>query len=191
MSLKSDGLNRLVYQYGDSQSVKNLLAALLDEYNLIDTEFANLRERLDIDLSNGQQLELIGEIVGQSRPAIRVGEDDAFTFAGAGGKGFSSLEQPETGGEFVSISTVFDELQPVPDSDYRRVLKAAIVANYATSDVDDIIRFCDEALGIAPSVTNDVGHVTLTFSRTLLQFEVRILNDNLPIPAGVGLSLVS
>jgi len=185
------GLRRLIYQYQHSPLVKAFLSALLVEYQTLDTELVRLRTRLDIDASEGAQLEGIGEIVGQPRPAIRAGEDEAFAFDGAGGLGFSSLEAPETGGTFVSLQTVYDELEPVSDADYRRVLRATIIANYSNSNLEDLISFCSEGLGIAPTVTNDVGHVTLTFSRPLLQYEVRIIDRNLPVPAGVRYTLVS
>ena len=64
----ADALARLLYQYQDSTKLKTMVTALFGtQVQEIEDAVYQLLTRLDIDNSEGDQLDLIGEIVGQSR----------------------------------------------------------------------------------------------------------------------------
>ena len=63
-----DALNRLLYQYRDSTKLQGLITALCGiQIQEIENAGYDLLTRLDIDSSEGTQLDKIGEIVGRQR----------------------------------------------------------------------------------------------------------------------------
>lgn len=101
----SKGLSRLRYQYRNSDNLKSMLSVLLDEYDTISGVCDDLLTRLDIDVSEGVQLDGIGEIVGVDRPSVETDgvatemEDDdyrilirAIIYANAGRATVSHIE---------------------------------------------------------------------------------------------------
>lgn len=181
---------RLLDQYQDSPNVINFIDAFTDVTDL-ESAFNALQNRLSIDLMEGVNLDRIGFIVGQPRPYISTDDDESFAFDGAGGLGFnegvwrSSSYQPNVG-------------NPVSDVEYRQFLKAAILRNYSNGSMPDIVRFIDLALGKQPivlnrlgelGVVNGVGFIQLNFSGRLTTFEAKLLRENLPVAAGIGIDL--
>lgn len=63
--------NRILEQYRDSPNLLALLRALIDDpNNELRAAFEALLTRLDIDASEGIQLDLIGSIIGRPRPTV-------------------------------------------------------------------------------------------------------------------------
>ena len=63
--------NRILEQYRDSPNLLALLRALIDDPNSeLRAAFEALPTRLDIDASQGIQLDLIGAIIGRPRPTV-------------------------------------------------------------------------------------------------------------------------
>jgi len=66
-----DALNRLLYQYRDSEKLKGFITALYGtQVQELEDAAWQLLTRLNIDSSEGVQLDHIGKIVGQSRQSM-------------------------------------------------------------------------------------------------------------------------
>lgn len=62
-------LDRLVIQYTESETVKDYLRAVMPEIQELENVFCDLQDKRFIDTAEGEQLNIIGELVGQSRIA--------------------------------------------------------------------------------------------------------------------------
>lgn len=172
---------RLLDQYRESPNVINLIDALAGATDL-QSAFEAMQLRLSIDDMEGVNLDRIGFIVGQPRPFLTSDDDESFAFEGAGGLGFND-------GVWRSSDYVPNVGNAADDVTYRRFLRAAILRNYANGSMPDIVRFIDLALGKQPVILNRLGFIELNFSDQLLSFEVDLLQNNLPLAAGIGLVL--
>lgn len=192
-----DNTAKLMYQYADSPQLRNLILTLLSENCEISANNLALMTRLDIDASEGVQLDYIGEIIGQPRPLnIQIDENDAFAFRGslAGvepdpgtGKGWSGRTRQDVGGRFVGINGLI--IGKMIDADYRTLLRARIFSNGASGTVDDIGRFLVFTLGAgAYLVHNYVGYVDIEVDRALSSTEEDVIQLLIPLAAGVRLN---
>lgn len=64
---KEDAKARLLSQYIGKPNIEGLLDALVDEIQELEQAYVGLKDRLDIDVSSGNQLDRIGVLVGQDR----------------------------------------------------------------------------------------------------------------------------
>jgi hypothetical protein len=192
MSYSPDaGLERLVYQYQHSPNVKALVAVLLAEYGTIAGVLAELRARLDIDASQGVQLDGIGDIVGRPRPqTVQIAPEEAFAFDGPDpGGGFSGIGRPDIGGQFVGINGLI--VGAMPDEQYRVLIRAAIFANYTKSTLDNIAAYGRFVLGAEINVVEGIGWVDLSVGSPLAKWETDIIRATAPIAGGVRLGTIT
>lgn len=201
--MSCDNTHRLLYQYQTSPKLRSLILSLTLEYCDLEVVMAQLETRLDIDLSSGVQLDLIGEIVGQPRPlSISIDPDEVFGFdpleeddidfpSGAVPDfGWSARDRADRGGVWTGIDGLF--VAHMLDADYRTLLRARIFSNGADGTVDSIVSFLNFALGgIGNTVVNDtVGQVDLVVSRKLSSVELQIILALVPVAAGVRVNSV-
>lgn len=183
--------------------MRGLMLALTVEYCNMEEVMADLQTRLDIDLSRGLQLDLIGEIVGQPRPlSIAIDPDEVFGFDPLAEDdlgfpsgippdfGWSGVTRPDRGGVWTGVDGLF--VGRMIDADYRTLLRARIFANQADGTVDSIARFLNYALGTTDSnVTNDtVGQVDLVISRHISSVEETIILSLVPVAAGIRVNAI-
>jgi len=182
----SPRLDRLLYQYRHSPNIQALLRALLAEYQVFGEVSDDLRSRLDIALSEGVQLDGIGEIVDRPRPrTVQIAAEDAFALSGGPGSGLSSLAEPTQGGRFVGIDGLL--VGDMPDEEYRTLLRATIFANYARSTIDNLAQYGDFVIGEEVNVVAAVGWADLSSPRPLQSWEIKIIRQTFPVAAGVRL----
>jgi len=182
----NQSIERLLYQYRDSPRIIAFIRSFISEYETLSGENAKLQTRLDIDLSQGKQLDGIGEIVGSPRPLSEaIDPDEVFTFEGGDGKGFSGNMRPDVGGRWTGINGLI--IGAMPDSDYRILIKATIFANYAESTINDLTEYVRFVLGENPVILPSVGYIDVIFPRALSLVELDIIDRQFPIAAGIGL----
>jgi hypothetical protein len=193
MSLADNALGRLAYQYRNATRFRALVAALINEYDDIYKALLSLETRLDIEASEGVQLDQIGEIVGQPRPDsigsvyLEFPPEEAFAFAGGVGQGFSGIGRPDVGGRFAGLSGVAGMI----DADYRVLLRAAIFRNYADCTIDSMGQYGLFVFGARITVLNGVGFVDVSVQKPLRGWERRLIEETFPVAAGVRLRLKS
>jgi hypothetical protein len=196
--LSCDNTHRLLYQYAASPQLKKLVLALTLQYCDLQVVLSDLETRLDIDVSVGIQLDLIGEIVGQPRPlSIEIDPDEVFGFDPEAEDdpdfpslpnpdfGWSGDGRPDRGGVWTSVDGLF--VGRMVDADYRTLLRARIFSNGADGTVDSIAAFLNFAIGGTGNnvVNNIVGQISLQVSRHLSSVEETILLSLVPVAAGV------
>lgn len=193
--MSCDNTARLLYQYQASPALRGLMLALTSEYCSLADTLAALDTRLDIDLSAGVQLDLIGEIVGIPRPlTIQLDGEDAFAFANPGppegpGKGWSGIGRDDIGGRFMGLAGL--AIGAMADADYRTLLRARIFSNRADATVDDIAGYLNAALGGRNRITHSVGVVNLILSRAVSTIEQDIILGMIPLAAGVRVGTIT
>lgn len=198
-----DNTHRLMYQYQSSPQLRNLILSLTREYCNLQEVMGQLETRLDIGLSSGIQLDLIGEIVGQERPiSVSIDPDEVFGFDpltvsdGAFPSGYppdfgwSGVSRPDRGGVWTSVSGLF--VARMSDSDYRTLLRARIYSNSADGTVESIVRFLDFATGVNGNNISSpaVGKVDLIVGRYLSSVEETIIKSLAPVAAGIRVNSV-
>ena len=67
LDIKAQGLGRLASQYSDRPNILAYIEALLDAYQELEDVFQFMALQTDIDVAEGVNLDIIGEIVGISR----------------------------------------------------------------------------------------------------------------------------
>ena len=198
-----DNTYRLLYQYQDSPILRAMLLALTTEYCRLEEVLAQLETRLDIQLSSGIQLDLIGEIVGQPRPlSIEIDPDEVFGFdplaVSNGGFpsgddpdfGWSGVTRPDRGGVWTGVNGLF--VGRMLDADYRTLLRARIFSNGADATVDSIVAFLNAAIGPGGNnvVNSTVGRIDLVVWRHLSSVEQTIILSLVPVAAGVRVNSI-
>lgn len=182
---------RLLDQYRRSPRLIALLGAVIDRpAKDIRVAVESLYGRLDIDRSKGVQLDRIGEIVGRSRPSryddllVDFG-DETFAFKegefDSPDRAFSSLDDDTVGGRLAALS----QGRPMPDRDYRLLLKATIHRNTSGSTIPEIERYTALVLGQAASVLVGFTVIDVQFPRPLRPQERRIIERTMRPAAGI------
>lgn len=193
MSLADNAVSRLAYQYRDAIKFKAYVRALIEQYDDIYDALVALESRLSIDDSEGVQLDLIGEIVGQPRPNsigsvyLEFPAEESFSFAGGAGQGFSGIGRPDIGGRFVGLSSAVSMI----DEDYRVLLRAAIFRNYADCTIESMGQYALFVFGVPVTVINNVGSVDITIQKPLKGWERTLVEQTFPVAAGIRLRLKS
>jgi hypothetical protein len=185
---------RVLDQYRNSPRVLALLRALIDEpAGELRAAFVQLLGRLNIDAMEGVQLDLIGRIVGRSRPdvfdPILVQDEGFFEFRGLEDAsdpdlGFDSLINDGRRFEGAPFRSV-DGVPLMSDPDYRELLKATIFLNNANATVQELETYGSFVLGTTVSVVNGFTVVDLEVAKRLSIQERKILDATLLPAAGI------
>ena len=181
-------ISRLAVQFKESPNLIGYISALLQEGEDLELVFQQILNERSIDTAVGTQLDIIGEIVGQSRNVIDGAFIPFFGFLNQpSGTGFNGA--PFWNGQDPTITTGF-----LTDDQYRNYIKAKIITNHAGGAHEDFVSVFKALFGSSTGVlTEDIGNAnakiyiahTFTPEDELL---VRASKKNriLPKPAGVG-----
>lgn len=201
--ISCDNTGKLLYQYADSPLLRGMVLSMTAEYCNLQRAMDELETRLDIDISVGIQLDLIGEIVGQPRPlSVEINPDEVFGFdplLTSNGSfpsgpspdfGWSGIDRRDRGGVWTGIGGLY--VGRMTDEDYRTLLRARIFSNRADATVDAIASFLDFALGAnGNSVVNSVvGQIDLVVWRQLSSVEETIILSLVPVAAGIRVNQI-
>ncbi len=138
-------INRLAYQFSDSEKFKGFLTAFLQEYEELNISGLQLLNERYLDTAIGVQLDGIGEIVGLPRPKRDVDVAGVFGFLDdPTALGFGDLNDVTLGGNWWDgISPAV----PIGDDLYRLLLRAKIIKNQTAMTVDDTLRLISFTFG--------------------------------------------
>lgn len=135
--LVEHGLNRLAYQFKNSEKLKGLISVQLDEYQNIDNVFNDLLDDRLLDNAIGIQLDGLGQILGLTRPYLPIDVVGVFGFfSDPTSRGFTDINNTELGGNFVDFAAT---RQIANDDTYRKLLKAKTVINRTSMTVEETI----------------------------------------------------
>jgi len=178
-------LDRLAFQFADSDNLKGLLTAHLLDYEDLDISLDDLAIYRYLDTAKGVQLDGIGEIVGLERPVKPIDLIGAFGFVDDDtSQGFGTLINTDIGGNFVSLNSL---AQPIGNELYRTLLRVKIKVNQTAMTNEDVIDIISFAFGdilvryilfINTKPTYEIGKI-------LTQFEIDVILPLIPVMIGI------
>jgi hypothetical protein len=187
------GRSRVATQYTESQKFLAYVRALLDSSVELETVLQQVAAQTDIDVAEGVNLDVIGEIVGINRILPNSIAVKFFGFEGQpGGDVFGEENQLGIGSRFRDELESETDTSVIADPGYRLLIRAKIVKNHARGTCEDILQGLAYLFNAPLTVVDDLGGMAigvaigrqLTFQE---QVTVQTL-DILPRPAGVRIS---
>lgn len=184
------GRSRVATQYTEAQKFLAYIRALLASSAEMETVLQKVAEQSDIDLAEGVNLDVIGEVVGISRILPNSIAVKFFGFEGQpGGDVFGEEGALGIGSRFR------EELEPetatsvLADPEYRLLLRAKIVKNHAQGTNEDILQGLAYLFNTPATVIEDIGgmRIGVAIGRQLTFQEKAMVTtlDILPRPDGV------
>lgn len=184
------GRGRVATQYTEAQKFLAYIRALLASSAEMEAVLQKVAEQSDIDLAEGVNLDVIGEIVGISRIIPNAIAVQFFGFQGQPGSAVFGEEG------ILSIGARFrEELEPetatsvLADPEYRLLLRAKIVKNHAQGTNEDILQGLAYLFNTPATVIEDIGgmRIGVAIGRQLTFQEKAMVTtlDILPRPDGV------
>lgn len=183
--LVEHGLNRLAFQFEQSEKLKGLINTQLDDHQKIYNSFDDLLNNRLLNSSVGKQLDGLGEILGFPRPFLPVDVLGVFGFlSDPTSKSFSDINNPETGGNFINYSA---GMQIANDDTYRKLLKAKAIINSSSMTVEETVKmvsFMFDDARVRYTLTANL-HPQYAIEKALDSSEIALLNL---LPILIGLS---
>lgn len=133
-------IGRLVTQFKEAKNLISYIRNIISESQELENVFHDILDKRWIDTSEGIQLDILGEIVGQPRILI---DGNIFTYFGfdtnPSSDSFGTLSDSSIGSSFASIGTVLIGNRSLSDDEYRLFIRAKIIKNKSRSTPEDII----------------------------------------------------
>lgn len=175
---------RLILQYKASTDLMALFYALVDTpYLVCSASFEQLYTRLDIDLSVGRQLDLIGTIVDQARPDSFV--DDPILSANIFTWDTTNPNKYWNRGIWDGI----EQRVAMSDPDYRKLLKGVIFSQNSLPTIYNIEQFGKFAFGSPFRVQAFIGSVDVVSPYELSPSAINIAKGVINVAQGIKLNL--
>lgn len=175
---------RIYAQYGDKPKAVKWLDIVPDMGEQISAVYEDVRNSYDIDANEGEQLNVIGRIVGIDRSFESQVFYDVDTYFGADNDAsqFGGIDsQFETTGKSIS--------NDVSDSIYRVLLKAKIAKNNSDATLDGIVHALSYITSSSPIqvIDNEDMTFSVSFGSELTDIERFVFDtfDIMPRPQGV------
>jgi len=180
------------------------LRLMLSAQTEIQSVFKDLMQLRSLDTATGEQLNILGRIVGQDRVLLNSDLYNFFGFQGALKAGsMGTLGDPTVGSIFYSLGGVIGGNIELDDETYRLFIRAKILKNTTSSTSEEFIRsinliFGDSAVIAIEDTVGQSGNVMVLFGRPLTDFERGLLNytdssSGYPsglIPKTIGVNIV-
>ena len=176
-------------EHRDRPKFSAMVKAVADPFGGVFDFCQSLYGYFDLDTAEGEQLDIIGLWVGQSRliPGVLIvgyfGFEDQVAALTYGEEGNASI-----GGRFYNEGEPVSGSSILDDPEYRLILRAKIVRNHAKGTTADIIKALTFMFD-APAIVDDPGTMAIGvyIGRNLTLVERALLTqlDILPRPAGV------
>ena len=190
------GRGRVAAQYTESQKFLAYIRALLASSAELEAVLQKVAEQVDIDLAEGVNLDVIGEIVGISRIIPASVQLAFFGFQdNAAALNFGEEGSQGIGARFYDEGEPYLATSVLNDPEFRLLIRAKIVKNHALGTNEDVIAGLAYLFGGGMAIqvaVEDIGGMAIQVAvgRPLTYLEkVLITNlDVLPRPAGVRIS---
>lgn len=193
---------RITEQFKGKENIDRLMRMWLEGYQEIQEVILELFGVLDIDSARGEQLEIIGEIVGQPREVVEIDVTGYFGFEGnTAAKSFGSLDNDQ-GGIYYSLRDPLTGSVVLSDSLYRSFIKAKIIDNNAGGSAEDIIVAAKEILGVDYVEITENGNASMSINIGRRAWndpqhtafpgldEAALARKLLPFPVGVKINFI-
>ena len=156
--------SRITEQFKGSENLDRLMMMWLEGYEEIQQVILDLFDVLDIEQARGEQLDIIGAIVGQPREVVEVNVTGYFGFEGDNSaKSFGSVYN-NGGGVYYSIYDPLTGSVVLSDNVYRTFIRAKIINNNAGGSPEDIIECAKQVFRTDYVELNEVGDTKITLN---------------------------
>lgn len=173
MSRVSDMLDKILAQYGTSETMKYFFEAVAEELDLIDNATTDLKEKRWIDTGEGVQLDGIGTIVDRSRVLQKAIPLQFFGFEGqASATGFSQAR-------FRSYLETYLSSATLSDAEYRLVLWSKVSKNNSLCYFEDTISALQFVFNANTVIVQDADNARyiVGIGKVLSQNEIILANS--------------
>lgn len=187
------GRSRVATQYTASEKFLAYIRALLDSSAKLEAVLQKVAEQADIDIAEGVNLDVIGEIVGISRIIPASIAVKFFGFEGQpGGDVFGEEGALGIGSRFREELESETATSVLADPEYRVLIRAKIVKNHAHGTCEDILLGLAYLFNAQLTVVEDLGGMAIgvAIGRQLTFQEKALVTglDILPRPGGVRIA---
>ena len=180
------------------------LQLLTVEMQTLQRTFQDLMQLRSLDTATGEQLDVIGRIVGQDRVLLSADLYEFFGFQGALKAGsYGNLTDSTIGAKWWSLGKPLGGNVQLDDDTYRTFIRAKILKNTTASTSEDFIKainliFGTESTLAIEDTSTEPATVMVLFNRHLSDFEKALLyyvddSGGYPsrlIPKTVGVRLI-
>jgi len=187
-----DGL--LLSQYKDSPNLRAYLLAYINEMDLLFQSIEEVHFGRMLEHAIGAQLNIIGDILDQSRDVVL--PSIYFGFVGAAGVGKMADEAiPTAGGIFLSEDQSGISVTPLSDHEYRRVLQCkGSILNSVDLGIETMYSALNILIGFVPRTISltTVANQDLLLTLSAIDITVRerqlihYMADKYLVPAGTS-----
>lgn len=190
---------RYTQQFKDKPNIDKLITTWLSGSLELQETVSDIDDIKYIDRASGEQLDNIGEIVGQPRVLI---DADLIAFFGFQGlslsRSYGDLNDPSAGGRWKSLNESSTGNIALADNEYRLFIRAKILRNKTvatTEDVIESIKFLFQADRVnlledtgPASYRVAIGKKLSQLEKNLLQYDYQdgVKRSLVVKPAGVG-----
>lgn len=167
---------RVTTQFKDKPIFDKFLQLLLSIQEVQQETLRGLYQLRSIDTAVGAQLDIIGDIVGQTRTLSQADLMPFFGFSeDNSAETYGSLYSDE-GGVWYSIGQPVGGNVVLSDENYRLFIKSKILKNRTASTPEEFLAFCDYIFGPdAVEVIEGDAEVSVYFQKQLTNFETYLL----------------
>ena len=188
---------RLLQQFKNSDNLIAFIDALIAGQGDLEVVLDQLLTQRSLDTAIGQQLDIIGEIVGQPRDILDVTGLEFFGYQGAAGDidGYGTITDPTVGARYKGSREEIGTIRSLGDEEYRIFIKSRIYENVGSLTIENLIEALKFMFGedTIVSISEDTNaNVTLTIIADVPVGTAQLLanNDAIPRPAGVSYTVV-
>lgn len=188
------GLDRVAEQYEASPKFLAYLTVLLEKADEIESVFHKIAEQLDIDLAEGVNLDVIGDIVGTGRILLNSIPMQFFGFEGQPGAAvFGEEGFLGVGARFRDENESDAATSVLADIEFRMLIRAKIVKNHSHGTNEDMLASLAYLFNTARVVVDDPGGmvINVAIGRQLTWQEKYIVKSLNVLPRAGGVRIGS
>ena len=181
----------LIWQYQGKPKALSTIKMIEYEFAQSFTDLYQIQDVLSIETATGDQLDLVGKHVGQSRIVNGYTLRQFFGFKNAkNALGFS--KELEGGGQWYRLRDPLADSVRLSDDDYRFLIKCRVIKNYQLGTVPNIIEACQFVFGDGCKV---IDNLNMTVSvkvpkKKLTQFSTFAVRNLDIIPRQAGTKII-
>lgn len=171
--------SRVTELFKDKPIFDRYLQILIDENIEIQNVFKDLMQKRSIDTATGEQLDIIGRIVGQPRELIDTALIEYFAFQGyPDAMPYGDLNDTSLGGLYYDLSAPLTGNTLLNDEQYRLFIKAKIIKNTSYITPNQFLDFVNFVFGVDINnvVAEGNAEFTIMLGKNLSSFERVLLN---------------
>lgn len=181
---------RLTEQFRSKDVIDRYLQLLINQQQELEQVFKDLIQLRSIDTAFGEQLDVIGRIVGQPRELLDTSLLSYFAFDGyPDAQPYGDLNDASVGGFYYSFGDPLTGNTLLNDEQYRMFIKAKIIKNTTRATPEEFLNFISFVFGVNINnvVSEGNAEFTILVGKELNSFERLLLTyssmqNGVPIP---------